>query len=124
MTRQFSDHITDNNSDGRYKFLTLDAGFYAVFPGNYTLQGSLYDRNGSEVAWSIDNGIFDIRYIMHLDFDGDTIEKHKLNGPYNLTKLALTGRNWTLMDAAVDAYTTNFYNYSDFGDQSRPLQGK
>lgn len=116
LTQYYLDHCENVTGNGKKTVLTIDVGINVIVPGNYTLLGSLYDRNGSEVGWSVDNGIFDIGYhLMHLNFNGSVIEKQKLNGPYKLSDLTLSSRNWTFMDAAIDAYTTKFYNYSDFG---------
>ena len=117
LTRHYADHGTDVDGDGLYEFLTVDVGVDVTLPGQYTLTGYLYDLNGSEVVWSIDSGIFEVGYhVMHLDFDGKTIEKHRMNGSYCVGNLFLTGRNWTVKDAVSDAHATSAYNYTDFVD--------
>lgn len=59
LTGNFRDHGADVNGDGKFEFLDVDAGIHVFFPGQYTLTGYLYDLNGSEVAWAIDNGDFE-----------------------------------------------------------------
>jgi hypothetical protein len=120
LTGHYADHGTDGDGDELYEFLTVDVGVNVILPGQYTLIGHLYDLNWSEVVWSIDHEIFEVGYhTMHLDFDGKTIEKHGVNGPYRLGNLFLTGRNWTVKDATLYAYNTSMYNSSDFVDPVR-----
>ncbi|RCV65978.1 Rhodanese-related sulfurtransferase [Methanophagales archaeon] len=120
LTGHYADHGTDVDGDELYEFLTVDVGVNVILPGQYTLIGYLYDLNWSEVVWSIDHEIFEVGYhTMHLDFDGKTIEKHGVNGPYRLGNLFLAGRNWTVKDAVWYAYTTSMYNSSDFVDPVR-----
>ena len=49
-----------------------------------------------------------------LNFDGFTIYKHGMNGPYDLKNLTLSSENGTLIDSRDHAYTTTTYNYTDF----------
>ena len=120
LTGEYDDHGTDANGDGRYEDLTIDVGVYAFNPGQYTLTGYLYDRNGSSVAWSIDSRDLDAGpTVMHLRFDGDSIRKHEVNGPYRLKNLFLASKNWTIDDSVKQAYNTSAYNYADFAEPLR-----
>lgn len=115
LTGKYADRGTDTNGDGKYEFLTVDASVKIFFPGQYTLTGYLYDKQGSEIGWAIDNGIFEPgNRTMHLAFDGVPIERNGIDGPYTLSKLFLTGKNLHVEDTANSAYNTSAYNYSHF----------
>jgi hypothetical protein len=128
LAGEYSDCGTDANGDGKYDFLTVDVGIDILYLGQYTLTGYLYDLRGSEMAWAIDNGLFEPGYrIMHLNFDGAPIERHGIDGPYRLGKLFLTAKNLKVKDSARYACNTSAYNYTDFlgtrVDKEKPLSG-
>jgi hypothetical protein len=111
----FADHGTDINGDKLYDFLTVDVGVNVTVPGRYVVTGYLYDLNSTEVAWSIDSGVFEPgQYTMHLNFDGNSIEKHGGAGQYRLGNLYLSGENWSLTDEILKGYTTSTYKSSEF----------
>lgn len=115
LAGKYLDHGMDLDGDGKYDILTLEVGVDIMFPGQYTLTGYLYDLRGSEIAWAIDNDVFNPGYqIMHLNFDGALIERHKVDGPYRLGKLFLTGKNLKVKDATKYACETSAYSYADF----------
>ncbi len=121
LAGSYSDCCTDVNGDGKYEFLTLNVGADIIFPGQYTLTGYLYDLNGSEIAWAIDNDLLKPGFhIMHLNFSGASIERHGANGPYRLGRLFLTGKNLLVKDSAKYAADTSAYNYADFAAYSSP----
>ncbi len=120
LTGAFRDHGEDINGDGRFEFLTIDADVNVFFPGQYTLTGYLTDLKGSEVAWTIDNGDFEVgNQTMHLKFDGALIRKHGADGPYHLESLVLSGQSWSIMQTEKLAYNTSFYKYSNFAEPVR-----
>jgi hypothetical protein len=115
----YTDHGIDINGEGKLEYLTVDIGMNAIFAGNYTLQGWLHDLNESEISWSVDQAFFRQGYhIMHLIFDGKTIEKNKKDGPYRLEDITLSARGTngiSTVNDFKDSYITNEYKYSDFG---------
>lgn len=114
----YSDLGIDVNGDGSYEILAIDVGVNIAERGKYTMTGDLYDLNKSEVAWSMDSvNLEPGRRTMHLNFDGRTIQKNGVNGPYLLSNLSLWEGNWSIKDAKSYAYNTAAYNYSDFGDE-------
>ena len=120
----YADYGTDVDSDKLYEFLTFEAGVDVQTPGEYSLMGSLYDLNGSEVVWSVDHRVLSPgNHTMHLDFDGKTIESYGMNGPYHIKGIVLlsgsSDTNLTLCDVLPGSYTTSQYNYSDFVDPVR-----
>lgn len=117
----YTDQGIDVNGDGLYDFLSIDAGVDVQSPGEYSLTGTLYDQKDDEVVWSIAHKNLSSGYQkMILDFDGKTIWKHGIDGPYVLKNLLLSGRNWSQNDLVSDAYTTSKYNASQFVDPVYP----
>jgi hypothetical protein len=121
LTGNYSDRGIDINGDGKFEYLNVDVGVHIEDPGEYSLNGYLYDRNNKEVIWSVDHRNFTYGdHTMQLAFDGKTIEKRALNGPYRLGNLSFTWGSATtgLIPCARldDAYETGFYNSSDFVD--------
>jgi hypothetical protein len=116
FNNNFSDYGTDFNGDGLYDWLTIEAGIDVISPEELTLQGYLYDINGSKIDWAITSKKFDKNglYKLYLDFDGRNIQKKKIDGPYYVRELMLSGKNWSFIDD-IPEYTTNIYNYMDFG---------
>jgi hypothetical protein len=122
---RLSDHGSDVNGDGLFDYLTVDVGVHVREPKTYTLMGSLYDAKGKEVVWSmVSASLSPGDHIMHMDFDGKTIERHKVSGPYRLDDLGLFIRskeeNVTVEDMMAKPYITNYYNYSQFVDPVWP----
>ncbi len=121
LTGNYSDRGIDINGDGKFEYLNIDVGVQIEYPGEYSLNGYLYDHNDKEVVWSVDHRNFTYgEHTMQLAFDGKTIQKRGLNGPYRLGNLSFTWGSATmgLIPCARldDAYETALYNSSDFVD--------
>ena len=129
LDHQVVSYVKDLNDDGKYDLLAMDVGINASTYGKYSVLGSLCDLNGSEIDWSIGSHVLTPGlHIITLNFSGNLIRTHKINGPYRLQDLTLlegaSETNLTVCDIDIGAYSTSALNYSDFGDQSRQLQGK
>jgi hypothetical protein len=126
LSGRYLDYGTDSNKDGLYDFLTVDAGIDVFEEGNYSLMGSLYDASGKEIVWTTGYGRFQPGYhVMHMDFDGKTLELHKANGPYRFANQTLflgdsDVQLLSLQDTGRDAYVTGPYNYTQFVDPVWP----
>lgn len=121
LAGEFNDTGIDIDHDGKYDYLNIDVPVHIIYPGEYSLNGFLYDREGREVVWSADHKNFsDGNHVMQLAFDGKSIEKKKLNGPYRLGNLSFSWGSATMgvIQCAMvdDAYRTAAYNASDFVD--------
>ena len=80
----------DLNEDGLFEYLTVDIEIEVIKAGNYSLMANLCDISGREIVWSADSeNLSSGNHIMHLDFDGKSIERHNVNGPYHLVDLVL-----------------------------------
>jgi len=125
LTGNYSDRGLDINGDGKFEYLNIDVGVHIEYAGEYSLNGYLYDPNNRKVVWSADH--MNLSYgdhTMQLAFDGKSIEKQGLSGPYRLGNLSFTWGSATMgiiPCARLDsAYTTAFYNSSDFVDPVSP----
>jgi predicted secreted protein len=111
----YSDYGVDTNGDGFYEYLTVEVGLDITSAGNYSTHGCLYDIYGNETA-----DTYNLTYlntgnqIVTLNFGGNSIYKHGVNGSFNLTHLLLYDENGTLVDNMYYAYTTSAYGYTDF----------
>jgi hypothetical protein len=50
FTGIYTDYGRDINSDGLYNYLTIDIGVDVTFAGNYSIEGWLYDVNGTDIG--------------------------------------------------------------------------
>ena len=115
----FSDYRTDTNGDGLYNTLTILAGVNVSVAGSYIVQAGLFDASGAPIMWSgdypqLEPGTHDIT----LEFNGITLYRHGVGGPYNLKYVRLYDGSMTKIDEMTDAYLTSAYDYADF--QSPP----
>ncbi|MFB3763707.1 MAG: hypothetical protein ACE14P_00510 [Methanotrichaceae archaeon] len=115
----YTDYGADANGDGLYDYLIIDAGVDVKAPGEYSLMGYLNDSEDNEIAWTIDHGMLSSgNHSMHLSFDGNSINSHRIGGPYHLRSLTLfSGSSPTelrICDFLEEAYATSAYNYSEF----------
>jgi len=136
LDSNYSDYGSDMNKDGLYGYLTVDVGVKVLEPGNYSMMASLCGANKKEIVWSVGYADFSAGHdIMHMDFDGKTIERQGVNGPYHLNNVTLFKESpgtaqlsgpkvddLTLQDAMGEAYVTKAYNYTQFEDPSWPEQ--
>lgn len=115
FTNDYADYGIDTDEDGSCDYLTIDVGVNVIIPGNYNLIGYLYDGNGSEIVWATNLTHLDIgNRTVQLNFDGKTIYKHGMDGPYYLRYLGISDMNRKQVARVLDAYATSMYNYTDF----------
>jgi hypothetical protein len=119
LAGNYSDHGVDIDGDGLYDLLAVEAEIEVTNSGEYTLMGFLCSLEGDEIVWSIDHGIFEPGvHKMVLEFDGATIKRSGILGPYWLMKLVLSsgssesGQN--IQDYVGNAYRTKAYSSSSF----------
>jgi hypothetical protein len=121
FTGIYSDGGRDINSDGLYNYLTIDVDMDATVAGNYSIEGWLYDVNGTDIGWAGVSTYLTVGIqTVGLNFDGKDIQEHGVNGSYYLKNLVLFDENSAVLGYIVDAYTTSAYNYTDF--QTPPSQ--
>ena len=87
----YSDRAVDINKDGLYDQLIVEVVLKVEASGEYSIDANLYDREDREVVWSVDHRNLSAgEQKMELEFDGKTIEKSGLDGPYRLKDVTLT----------------------------------
>jgi len=131
LNGDYADYGTDVNHDGLWDFLTVEVGLVVLSPGEYSVMAYLYDRNGSEIVWSVDHQNLSVgEQKMRLDFDGKAIEKHGSDGPYLLKDVRLvkgsSSNGLFVCDEEAEPYNTSFYRARDFVDplpESQILSG-
>ncbi|MEA3282212.1 MAG: S8 family serine peptidase [Euryarchaeota archaeon] len=109
---RYSDHGTDTDGNGLYDHLTIEIGVDVTTAGYYCVDGELGDRYGGSNRTYLNTGDQTIQ----LDFSGVAIRQDEVNGTYDLTYLRLCDDDQNLLDFVCDAYTTSYYNYTEFGD--------
>ena len=108
------DRAVDVDGDGLFDHLAVEVAVVVNEPGEYSLQGWLYDSAGRDLGWTIDHGSFGQgNYTMRLDFDGRSIRESGTDGPYTLDNISLTGKNWTPLEGGP-AYVTSPYRVEEF----------
>lgn len=118
IARNYSDNGIDTNKNGLYEVLSVEIGVQVESAGEYSIMGDLCDSS-NETIWSIDHSNLSKGYhLMHLFFDGKSINKKKLNGRFRITDLTLmpgsSDTRLSVCDYIQNAYVTSAYNYSDF----------
>lgn len=105
----------DTNMNKLYDYLAVEVGVHVFIPGNYTLAGWLYDRNGNalgqtkrRVQLSRDTTQETLR------FRGKPIYVNGENGPYYLKYLTLYDGEGAINDQEDLACETPAYSYSTF----------
>lgn len=114
FTDKYTDQGLDLNNDSKYDSLNINVEVIVNKDGTYKIEGGLYDENGSIIetvttTLSLSKGTQDVT----LAFDGKKISAGRLDGPYYLKYLGI-GKEDTLIDFRLDAYTTSLYSYLIF----------
>jgi len=124
LERKFSDVGVDSNGDGIFEALKIDVGVSANAEGNFTLKGFLYDQENNFIASaSASTHLLSGNSTVALSFNGTDIAYSKRSGPYLLRYLKLIAGNDTEIDFELDAYSTNYYETSDFLIQDARFNG-
>lgn len=114
---RYEDYKTDVDSNCTYNFLTVKAEVALGELGYVIAKAKLEDVNGNEICWAENIAKLSsdtIQYIL-LNFDGESIYKQGVNGPYSIKNFYIyhTG-DPTVPDYVVNAHTTKPYNFNEF----------
>ncbi|MBU1418584.1 MAG: PKD domain-containing protein [Proteobacteria bacterium] len=109
----YTDSGIDDNANGTFDTLRIGANVQVNTAKTYTVEAGLYDSLGNAIemvntSMALSAGLQTI----NLDFDGQKIRRNRVDGPYFLKYLSLSGS--PQIDFALDAYTTNPYNATQF----------
>lgn len=117
----YSDYGDDTAGAGLYDYLTIEIGVNVTTAGHYHIEGRLDDSYGDYIEWGYNYIYLNAgNQTVQLDFNGIAIRQNGVNGTYDLKYLHLYDGDWNQLDYIYDAYTTSYYNYTDF--QTTPAE--
>jgi hypothetical protein len=119
FTEGSSETGIDIDLDGIFDSLQIIIGIESVLDGSFTVMSWLNNEDYEEVSWtenmiSISTG----SNLLELNFNGEDINKNKLNGPYKIGYAVIRDTN-NIYYSAEDIYTTEFYDFSQF-EEAKP----
>ena len=113
----YSDYGADTDGDGLYDYLIIDVGVNVAMAGKYMIEGSLYDKYGYSIEPDSSYTYLNAgNQTITLAFRGTAIRQHNVDGNFYLRYLNLYDGDWNRLGYIYDAYTTSYYNYTEFGD--------
>jgi hypothetical protein len=111
----YSDYGGDTDGDGFYDYLTIEVGVNVTTSGYYQVNGELHDRYGDYIEYRSNYKYLNAgNRTVPLDFDGIKIRQNEVNGTYDLKCLYLYDDCLNRLEYIRDAYTTAYYNYTEF----------
>ena len=124
FTGTYSDYGTDTDGDGLYNYLTIEVGIEITAPGDYTVEGYLYDSSEELIDIAYTSDYLDVgNQSVILDFNGVSINRNQVDGPYYLKYLTLRDSDSDqddLINFVLDACTTFAYSFADFQLPPKP----
>ena len=112
----YVDYGEDTDGDGLYDYLVVDVGVNVTEAGDYEVSGYLYE-NGTYDSVDYDSNttyLNEGNRTIQLRFEGIKIRNNEYNGTYDLKYLFLDDEAYPQLDYRYYAYTTSYYNYTDF----------
>ncbi len=114
----FTEQLLDTDGDGLADQLILSVSVTARNPGKYLATANLVDAHGTEVSNGSSGGVSLVAGTqpMAITFDGASIYKSGVSGPYHVTNVMLTDESVDLLTEAVaaDLGATKAYDYHTF----------
>lgn len=118
FSTEYLDYGEDTNSNNLYDNLVVKVtvDVEGGNSGNYLMNGVLTTADGVQIVWDTESSyLYEGINNVYLYFDGETINNFRVNGPYYLTNTTVYNvGNPSINGWVVDAYTTNFYYYTQF----------
>ncbi|MBU4264312.1 MAG: PKD domain-containing protein [Proteobacteria bacterium] len=109
----YMDNGVDANANGTFDTLRIGVDLQVDTPKSYIVEGGLYDSLGKAIE--IISTSMDLSagsQTINLDFDGQKIRRNRVDGPYFLKYLSLSGS--PQIDFILNAYTTKPYSVAQF----------
>ncbi len=115
-TSNISSDVWDSDGDGYNNSLNITFNVTFSSAGEYELFGGLKDQSGTKITGAkIDETSYDARtYELTLAFDGLTIYNKGLNGPYDVSFIAVSKQGTGEVARVTDVHTTEAYSYDRF----------
>ena len=121
FTGNFDDYGQDTNGDDLYDYLVIEAEINVTKAGRYSVSGELYE-NGTYnwVDYATKSAyLSEGSHTIKLKFSGIEIRENGYNGTYDLKYLELYDEEGKEIGYRYYAYTTGYYNYTDFQEFPR-----
>jgi len=118
----YSDAARDDDADGRYDALDINAQVEILTAGTYNLNGRLLDSSGRLIDWASSGNVSLQRGVhsLTLSYDSVPISNSGLDGPYVLDALNLySTSNPDISDVEYQAWQTRAYDVEDFASVMR-----
>ncbi|MFN2511909.1 MAG: choice-of-anchor X domain-containing protein [Pyrinomonadaceae bacterium] len=122
----FQDSGLDTDGDGLFNQLVVQVGVNATVAGNYRLLGVVTDSAGNTHNASVLMALNVGQQTVPLRFDGESIFKNRVDGPYRLTSVVLSEEddlNILPVDDRVNVHQTAAYSYRQFQHSAINLTG-
>jgi len=110
----FSDYGEDTDGDGLYNYLVVNVGVNVTETGNYTVRGELCENGTYNWVGSDYNKTYLSEGNQTVQLRFFRIRMNKYNGTYDLKWLILFNAGSEFVDNKVYAYTTSWYNWTEF----------
>lgn len=118
----FQDAGLDTDGDGLFNQLNINAGVNVTTAATYRIVATLTDSGGNSLDAAFKAALTPGLTTVRLTFDGSTIFKRGINGPYKLSHIILAeenGSNFMPVDERSNAFQTAAYSFTAF--QHPPL---
>jgi subtilisin-like proprotein convertase family protein len=115
----FTGHNTvttlDNNGNGKYDFMRIDAEILVTYAGFYQWSGSLVDPSGHEIEFTSGGRFLNAgSNLINFNFDGGNIGRNGVSGKYALRSVLMFGAGQsTLVNKLME---TQQFSYKQFED--------
>ncbi|MBN1875465.1 MAG: PKD domain-containing protein [Anaerolineae bacterium] len=115
FTGVYTERALDINDNGLYEQLVIEVGLCPSQPGDYVLEGRLYDAHGNHIVNAVSNGyLTDLGGSLPITFAGSAVRRRRLDGPYELRDLAFYNTDNTAHDSLPFVYETSAYTFTAF----------
>jgi len=115
-----TDYGIDTDSDGLYDYIILEAVVDVYLAGEYEIYVHLQDMYMSWIAWDYNYTFRNVGIqTVEFRFDGASINKNGVDGPYEANLYLHEGSSLILLDS--DTHYTFAYNLTDFPDHIDPI---
>ncbi|MBW2663014.1 MAG: hypothetical protein JRD93_13715 [Deltaproteobacteria bacterium] len=123
LTGYFTDTGVDEDSDALYDSLRVQAELDVNVGVIFKVYARLMDQSLNEITWiRKDFILYPGTHLLSLDFDGQSIRKSGVNGPYKVSIVINDDEGMDVDDALV-AYNTAAYSYADFEQRDAYFAG-
>jgi uncharacterized repeat protein (TIGR01451 family) len=115
LSRHFKDYLWDQNGDGVWDTLVVEAEISVLFTGTYNLSGWLLDKNGLAVSRATTGNVAlsGGTHLLSLYFSRQDIQNHGGEGPYYFADAILYDLLYAGSgDSLTDPYRVGFTNYA------------